>query len=190
MHQRLQERQLPQAVADFLRNPWQHHITLALLREGELGDVFAEALELADGVLEDVGEAQRHIVGKLWLQNWQPGLRQVFASVGLHGDAAGEAIAALHDTLQAVADARPELEKPLPELPPVALPQPVAPVDRGAIELVAGTDTLAFDNADAYRIRAPPIGTWRDFIDKDARVQAGKSTAKSSSLSASRFSLQ
>jgi hypothetical protein len=174
VRQRLQERPLPQAVADFLRNPWQHHITLALLREGELGDVFAEALELADGVLEEVGEAQRHIVGKLWLQNWQPGLRQIFASVGLHGDAAEEAIGALHDTLQAVADARPELEKPLPELPAVALPQPAAPVDRGAIELVAGTDTLDFDNADAERIRALPVGTWLDFIDREGRVQPGK----------------
>ncbi|KAF1691024.1 DUF1631 domain-containing protein [Pseudoxanthomonas koreensis] len=174
VRQRLQERQLPQAVADFLRNPWQHPITLALLREGELGDVFAEALELADGVLEELGEAQRHIVGKLWLQNWQPGLRQVFASVGLHGDAAEEAIGALHDTLQAVADARPELEKPLPELPAVALPQPAAPVDRGAIELVAGTDTLDFDNADAGRFRALPVGTWLDFIDREGRVQAGK----------------
>jgi len=170
---RVQGNPLPQAVADFLRNPWQHHITLALLREGEVGDVFTEALELADGVLEEVAEARRHIVGKLWLQNWQPGLRQVFASVGLHGDAAEAAIGALHDTLQAVADARPELEKPLPELPAVALPQPV-PAERAAIELVAGTDTLDFDNADAERIRALPVGTWLDFIDKDGRVQPGK----------------
>ncbi|UNK58062.1 DUF1631 domain-containing protein [Pseudoxanthomonas daejeonensis] len=170
---RLEGRQLPQAVAEFLRNPWQHHITLALLREGEVGDVFTESLELADGVLEEVAEAQRHIVGKLWLQNWQTGLRQVFSSVGLHGDAAEAAIGALHDTLQAVADARPEMERPLPELPAVALPQPV-PVERGAIELVAGTDTLDFDNADADRIRALPVGTWLDFIDKDGRVQPGK----------------
>ncbi len=137
---RSEGRQLPQAVAEFLGNPWQHHITPALLREGEVGDGFTESLELADGILEEVAEAQRHIVGKLWLQNWQPGLRKVFASVGLHGDAAEAAIGALHDTLQAVADARPEMERPLPELPAVALPQP-APVERNAIEIVAGTDT-------------------------------------------------
>ena len=170
---RLGERPLPQAVAEFLRNPWQHHITLALLREGEVGDVFTEALELADGLLEELAQAQLHIVGKPWLQAWQPQLHLVFASVGLHGDAAAAAIDALHDTLQAVADARPELERPLPELPVVALPQAAA-VERPAIELVAGTDTLDFDNADADRIRALPIGTWLDFIDKDARVQAGK----------------
>jgi hypothetical protein len=170
---RTEGRQLPQAVADFLGNPWQHHVTLALLREGEVGDGFTEAMELADGVLEEVAEAQRHIVGKLWLQNWQAGLRKVFASVGLHGDAADAAIGALHDTLQAVADARPEMERPLPELPAVALPQP-APVERNAIEIVAGTDTLDFDNADAERIRGLPVGTWLDFIDKDGRVQPGK----------------
>lgn len=170
---RTEGRQLPQAVAEFLRNPWQHHVTLALLREGEVGDAFTESLELADGVLEEVAEAQRHIVGKLWLQNWQAGLRKVFASVGLHGDAADAAIGALHDTLQAVADARPEMERPLPELPAVALPQP-APVESNAIEIVAGTDTLDFDNADAERIRGLPVGTWLDFIDKEGRVQAGK----------------
>jgi len=170
---RLGERALPQAVAEFLRNPWQHHITLALLREGEVGDAFTEALELADGLLEELAEAQLHIVGKPWLQAWQPRLRQIFASVGLHGDAADAAVDALHDTLQAVADARPELERPLPELPVVALPQPVA-AESPAIELVAGTDTLDFDNADAERIRALPIGTWLDFIDKDGRVQPGK----------------
>ena len=170
---RLGEHALPQALDEFLRNPWQHHITLALLRDGEVGDAFTDGLELADGLLEELAQARLHIVGKPWLQAWQPRLRQIFASVGLHGDAADAAIDALHDTLQAVADARPELEKPLPELPVVALPQPV-PVERPVIELVAGTDTLDFDNADAQRIRALPIGTWLDFIGKDGRVQPGK----------------
>lgn len=170
---RVEGLQLPQAVADFLRNPWQHHVTLSLLRDGDSGEAFVESMALADGLLDEVAEAQRHIVGKPWLQAWQPGLRKVFASVGLHGDAAEAAIGALHDTLQAVADARPELERPLPELPAVALPQP-APVERSPIELVAGTDTLDFDNADADHIRGLPVGTWLDFIDKDGRVQPGK----------------
>ncbi|KAF1686436.1 thymidine phosphorylase [Pseudoxanthomonas broegbernensis] len=170
---RTEDLHLPQAVADFLRNPWQHHVTLSLLRDGEDGEAFVEAMALADGLLDEVAEAQRHIVGKPWLQAWQPGLRKVFASIGLHGDAADAAIGALHDTLQAVAAARPELEKPLPELPEVALPQPAA-VEQSPIELVGGTDTLDFDNADAARIRSLPVGTWLDFIDKDGRVQPGK----------------
>jgi hypothetical protein len=165
--------QLPQAVAEFMCNPWQHHVTLALLRDGENGEAFVESMALADGLLDEVAEAQRNIVGKPWLQAWQPGLRKVFASVGVHGDAADAAIGALHDTLQAVAMSRPELEKPLPELPAVALPQP-APVEASPIELNGPAEAQDFDNADADHIRSLPVGTWLDFIDKEGRVQPGK----------------
>ncbi|MCF5991044.1 DUF1631 domain-containing protein, partial [Xanthomonas perforans] len=75
---------LPKAVDDFLRQPWLHHLTMAILRDGEEGPGTIEALALADGVLEELAEARRHIVGKPWLQVWQPGLHRVFASVGLH----------------------------------------------------------------------------------------------------------
>ena len=81
---------------------------------------------------------------------------------------------ALHDTLQAVAASRPDLEKALPELPQVVLPRPVAEEEPAAIQLVAGTDTLEFDHSDADHFRHLPIGTWLDFIDKDNKVQPGK----------------
>lgn len=171
---RLDGRRLPQAIEDFMRHPWSHHITMTLLREGEVGEGLPDALELADGLLEEVDEARRHIVGKPWLQALRPALLRVFASVGVSGDAAESAVEALHDTLQAVAAARPDLEKPLPELPHVALPGPAPVEDSPAIQLVAGTDTLDFDHADADHFRALPIGSWLDFIDKDNRVQAGK----------------
>ncbi len=171
---RLDGRRLPQAIEDFMRQPWSHHVTMTLLREGEEGDGLPDALELADGLLEEVDEAQRHIVGKPWLQALRPALLRVFASVGVGGDAAESAVEALHDTLQAVAAARPDLEKSLPELPQVALPGPAPVEEITAIQLVAGTDTLDFDHADADHFRSLPIGTWLDFVDKDNRVQAGK----------------
>ncbi|MCD0245167.1 DUF1631 domain-containing protein [Xanthomonas melonis] len=163
---------LPKAVEDFLRQPWLHHLTMAILRDGEEGPGTLEALALADGVLEELGEARRHIIGKSWLQVWQPALHRVFASVGLHGDAAVVAITALHDTLQAIAEARPELEKALPELPQVNLPPPAAE----SVSVVLGAEAVAqsTDSADAERFRAMDIGTWLDFVDKDGKVQAGK----------------
>ncbi|PPV09705.1 DUF1631 domain-containing protein [Xanthomonas axonopodis pv. vasculorum] len=163
---------LPKAVDDFLRQPWLHHLTMAILRDGEEGPGTIEALALADGVLEELGEARRHIVGKPWLQVWQPALHRVFASVGLHGDAVVAAITALHDTLQAIAEARPELEKALPELPQVNLPPPAAE----SVSVVLGAEAIAqsIDSADAERFRAMDIGTWLDFVDKDGKVQAGK----------------
>lgn len=163
---------LPGAVEDFLRQPWLHHLTMAILRDGDEGPGTLEALALADGVLEELAEARRHIVGKPWLQVWQPALHRVFASIGLHGDAVVVAISALHDTLQAIAEARPELEKALPELPQVNLPPPAAE----SVSVVLGAEAVAqsIDSADAERFRAMDIGTWLDFVDKDGKVQAGK----------------
>ncbi|WDI94609.1 DUF1631 domain-containing protein [Xanthomonas campestris] len=163
---------LPKAVEDFLRQPWLHHLTMAILRDGDEGPGTVEALAMADGVLEELAEARRHIIGKPWLQAWQPALHRVFASVGLHGDAVVVAITALHDTLQAIAEARPELEKALPELPQVNLPPPAAE----SVSVVLGAEAVAqsIDSADAERFRTMDIGTWLDFVDKDGKVQAGK----------------
>ncbi|ALS95791.1 DUF1631 domain-containing protein [Xanthomonas oryzae] len=163
---------LPKAVEDFLRQPWLHHMTMAILRDGDEGPGTIEALAVADGVLEELAEARRHIVGKPWLQVWQPALHRVFASVGLHGDTVMVAITALHDTLQAIAEARPELEKALPELPQVNLPPPAAE----SVSVLLGAEAVAqsIDSADAERFRAMDIGTWLDFVDKDGKVQAGK----------------
>ncbi len=164
---------LPKAIEDFLQQPWNHHLTLTLLREGDEGEGVAEALKLADDMLEEVAQARRHIVGKPWLQACQPSLRKVFASVGMHGDGSAAAIDALHDTLQAIAEARPELERALPELPQVVLPAP--PVQEApAIEFGSATKAEDFDDADAERFRRMEIGTWLDFIDKDGKMQAGK----------------
>ncbi|MBD9469810.1 DUF1631 domain-containing protein [Pseudoxanthomonas sp. PXM01] len=174
LDERLADRRVPQAIEDFLRQPWAHHVTMAVLREGDEGEGLRESLALADGVLEELTEAQRHVVGKPWLQAWRSQMLKVFASVGMNQDAAAGAVDALHDTLQAVAAARPDLEKALPELPQVVLPKPVVDEEATPIHLVAGADTLDFDHSDADHFRGLPIGTWLDFIDKDNRVQAGK----------------
>ena len=172
LDRRIADATLPAAIAEFLRQPWQHHLTLTVLREGEDAGSVGEALALADGMLDEVAEARRKIVGKPWLQAWHPALRKVFASVGVHADAATSAIDALHDTLQGIAESRPELERALPDLPQVALPSP--PQDTPAVELGGKVDINDFDNADADRFRGLEIGTWLDFVDKDGKVQAGK----------------
>ncbi|SDQ95520.1 DUF1631 domain-containing protein [Pseudoxanthomonas sp. CF125] len=170
---RLDGRHVPQAIDDFMRQPWAHHVTMTVLREGEDSDGLRDALALADGLMEELTEAQRQIIGKPWLQSWRPSLQKVFASVGMNPDAASSAVDALHDTLQAVAASRPDLERQLPELPQVALPK-VAEDDSVSIQLVGGTDTLDFDSTDADHFRSLAIGTWLDFVDKDNKVQAGK----------------
>jgi hypothetical protein len=175
LSKRLEGRRVPQTIEDFLRQPWAHHLTMALLREGEDSQMAASALALADGVLQELAEAQRQIVGKPWLQEWRHSLIKVFSSVGMGGEAAGAAIDALHDTLQAVSVSRPDLERALPDLPPVAEPAARAAAAQAPnLELIGGTDALDFDSADAEHFRTLPIGTWLDFVDKDNKVQAGK----------------
>ncbi len=170
---RLDGRHVPQAIDDFMRQPWAHHVTMTVLREGEEGEGLRDALALADGVMEELAEAQRQIIGKPWLQSWRPSLQKVFASVGMNADAASSAVDALHDTLQAVAASRPDLEKSLPELPQVVLPK-ASEDESTPIQLIGGTDTLDFDSTDADHFRGLAIGTWLDFVDKDNKVQAGK----------------
>ena len=165
---------LPGAVLEFLRTPWQHHATMAVLREGVDGSAFVEALALADGLLDEVDEARGHPEGeRAWLAAWDAPLRKVLQSMGVRDAAADTAISALRETLAAIARSRPEQAVPLPALPPVAMPQPVAE-ERPRVELVGGTDTLDFDNADADHFRALPVGTWLDFVERDGKVQAGK----------------
>ena len=173
--QRLEQvQQMPKAIADFLSSPWHHHLALCFLREGEEAQNSAnEALQLADALIDELAEARRNIVGKPWLQSQHLALRKVFASIGLHDDAAAAAIDALHDTLQAVAQRRPQDERELPELPQVALPTaPAAETPSEELQEAAASEN--FDHADADRFRQLAVGTWLDFIDKDGKVQAGK----------------
>ena len=174
LSQRLATGELPKAVVDFLSSPWHHHLALCLLREGEEAQLaVAETLQLADDLIVELAEARRNIVGKPWLQALQPGLRKVFGSVGLHGDAATAAIDALHDTLQAVAEQRPQDERALPELPAVALPSaPAAEAPPEELQRAAASED--FNHADAERFRQLAVGSWLDFVDKDGKVQAGK----------------
>lgn len=171
---RLEGVELPKAIADFLSSPWHHHLALTLLRDGDDAAVaVSEALAVADDLLEELSQARAHLIGKPWLQALQPGLRKVFSTVGLHGDSATSAIDALHDTLQAVADRRPENERALPALPAIALPSAPA-ADAPPEELQQAAASNDFNHGDAERFRQLAVGTWLDFIDKDGKVQAGK----------------
>lgn len=173
LQQRVSGAPLPQAVKDFLYQPWAHHVTLTVLREGEQGDGLREALAVADELLDELAEARRNVVGKPWLQHARPALRTVFAGIGMTPGAADHAVDALCDTLQSVAEERPELEKALPELPPVEPPKLARPA-AAPLQVVAGTDTLDFDAGDARYFRNLPIGSWLDFIGQDNKVQPCK----------------
>jgi hypothetical protein len=167
------DEELPQSIGEFLRQPWGHHLTLAILREGDDGQGVRDSLALADALVAEVAQAKARMSGKRWLQDHESGLKKVFASVGVHGDGSDAAIAALRDTLTAIAELRPELERALPELPAIALPS-APPAETPVLEFGGPQPEEGFDNAEVERFRIMEVGTWMDFIDKEGKLQAGK----------------
>ncbi len=164
---------LPQAVQDFLRQPWLHHVTMSILRDGDEGTAMAESLALADGVLEEVAEARRHIIGKPWLQAWSRACRRCSPASACTVMPRWWRSAPCTTPCRRWPRRARSWKKSLPELPQVSLPQPPT-TESAAVELGADPAVEDFDNADADRFRQMAIGTWLDFIDKDGKMQAGK----------------
>ena len=171
-----QSADLPAPINDFLGTAWRHHLTLQLLREPDESAVsVVEALQLADGLLAELGHARTGAVtpGTPWLQSWLDPLARVFASVGLYGEGLQRSLAVLQRTLQVIAEQRPELTPVLPELPQLSMPTAPAP-EAVPAELEQATRRREFNGDDAQRFRELEIGAWLDFVDKDGKVQAGK----------------
>ena len=171
LDRRIGDATLPPAIAEFLRQPWQHHLTLALLREGEEGASVAEALSLGDGLLEEVAEAR--VVGKPWLQAWQPVLARCLpASVctamrlPVRSTPCTTRCRASPSRGRNCSARCPSCRRSRCRHRRVA--------ESPAVELSGQIDADDFDNADADRFRRMEIGNWLDFVDKDGKVQAGK----------------
>lgn len=162
---------LPATFVDFFQRPWRHYLTLSLLREADQ-KVAAEAMLVADFIVNEWHQARQH-------QGYQPNLKpirallsKVFASIGLHGEVAQAACAALQETLSAVAEGRPDLERALPDMPHVQLPMP--PNDRIEITVPAQQHVDDVSDAEIARFARVAVGDWLDFLDQDGKVQAGK----------------
>ena len=163
---------LPHAIDAFLRQPWLHHLTMVLLSDDDAATEVKSVTDLADHLLAAFAQAQRLVQNDQWLAEFLPQLKQVFASVGLFGEAAHAAIKALENTLNAVSRARPDLEQPLPDLPQVNMLSPLAEANELEVTVEGSEALLEVENVEQFRDL--PIGSWLDFLDKDSKVQAGK----------------
>jgi len=173
---RLTGEPLPAAFETFLHEPWSHHLSLALLREGENSIAVNQALALADTILIEIERARSQPGQRQWLKLAEPALQKVLGSIGLFGDACKEVIEVLRDTLRAIAEDRPELERPLPELPRVGLAA-TTPATGEASEAASSEGKTADNNEnhkEAERFRQLPVGSRLEFIDRDGKVEVGK----------------
>ncbi|MFP7723498.1 DUF1631 family protein [Lysobacter sp. A3-1-A15] len=94
---RLRGQRMTRAVADFLAEPWRHHVIQTVLREGDEPSRQAEAFNLGDALLEADRLAAEHRGKELadHLLGLEPAIVQCLASSGLDDSAARHALAGL-----------------------------------------------------------------------------------------------
>jgi hypothetical protein len=169
---RAQGRALPGAIQDFLQRYWAPYVAMTVLR-GESGQAdLAQALGLADALLEELDLARVHGQARPWLEQLQPALGRLLDNLGLAGADAQAARQALRDALSAQARQDESVLAELPPLPrllPTAMPETPAPA---AWEEALPPSEV--DEVTAAHFRQMPLGTWLDFVSRDGSVRAGK----------------
>lgn len=169
---RLQGRTLPPAISDFMTRYWSPYVGMTVLRGESGADDLAQALALADALLEELDLARVHDQARPWLEQLQPALTKLLDNLGLSQVDAQAARAALRDALsgQASKDAAALSElPPLPRPPLIAQPEAPAPAAWEEPHALAEVDEVTADY-----FRQLPMGTWLDFVSRSGSVRAGK----------------
>ncbi|WP_337054762.1 DUF1631 family protein [Pseudoxanthomonas sp. USHLN014] len=169
---RLQGRTLPPAISDFMTRYWSPYVGMTVLRGESGADDLAQALALADALLEELDLARVHDQARPWLEQLQPALTKLLDNLGLSQADAQAARAALRDALsgQASKDAAALSElPPLPRPPLIAQPEAPAPAAWEEPHALAEVDEVTADY-----FRQLPMGTWLDFVSRSGSVRAGK----------------
>ena len=163
------------AMEEFLTRSWTHHLSMIALREGPESGSWQTALSLADQLLALVpreGEAAKAITPAI--QALREPIETVLASSGITGEAAGELVRAMADSLELMARGLTP--------PPVAVPglDNLVPMpDRRAanvaaelkprLEVVGGTDNLNVSDDDVEMMRQLKVGTWIHIAGEDGK---------------------
>lgn len=169
---RLQGRTLPPAIGDFMTRYWSPYVAMTALRGESGADDLAQALALADALLEELDLARVHDQARPWLEQLQPALTRLLDNLGLSQADADAARAALREALsgQARQDAATLSElPPLPRPPLIAQPEAPAPAAWEEPHALAEVDEVTADY-----FRQLPMGTWLDFVSRNGSVRAGK----------------
>lgn len=168
---RLKGQRMTRAVADFLAEPWRHHVVQTVLREGDEASRQAEAFNLGDALLEADRLAAEHRGKELadHLLALEPAIVQCLASSGLDDSAARHALAGLVHAL-ATPD-RPRNVQPPP-------PRAGEAEDEGAEERrvwLSGTGgTGEPDGSLVELLRGLKAGDWVRLTDTQGEVVPAK----------------
>ncbi|SEK59642.1 Protein of unknown function [Pseudoxanthomonas sp. GM95] len=169
---RAQGRTLPPAIQDFLDRYWAPYVGMTVLR-GESGAAdLADALALADALLEELDLARVNGQARPWLEQLQPSLTKLLDNLGLSAGDAEAARQALREALSVQAPQDHAVQAELPPLPrPLPTAQPEAPAPSAWEEPLPPEEV---DEVTADYFRQMPMGTWLDFVSRDGSVRPGK----------------
>ena len=168
---RLKGQRMTRAVADFLAEPWRHHVVQTVLRDGDEASRQAEAFNLGDALLEADRLAAEHRGKELadHLLALEPSIVQCLASSGLDDSAARHALAGLVHAL-----ATPDRPRNV-QAPP---PRTGEAEDEGAEERrvwLSGTVGAAEPDAGVMEaLRALKTGDWVRLTDTQGEVVPAK----------------
>jgi hypothetical protein len=162
---RVEGKDLPLPVHDFLSRSWTHHLSMIALREGPDSANWNSALAVADTLIDLLpreGKPQRSANSAL--QNLREPIESVLASSGITGEAAHETIRGMVSAIEALASPT-AVEKP--KVVPAAEVRP-------ALAIVSDKEKLDYVETDVDLMREIKIGTWLDLAGDDGKLHPAK----------------
>lgn len=149
-----QDREVPEALTGFLAGPWQHHLTMLALRQGQQTEPYQQALavgrrwvDLAD--LASLGEPP----SAKSLESLQAETERVLASSGMQGEQAHQTVQGLAGALAAWAAGDIAAAPPVPA---AATPEPT-PAASVAMATPAPVDAVATEPPPPGATSTPPV---------------------------------
>jgi hypothetical protein len=162
---RVEGKDLPLPVHDFLSRSWTHHLSMIALREGPDSANWNSALAVADTLIDLLpreGKPQRSANSAL--QNLREPIESVLASSGITGEAAHETIRGMVSAIEALASPT------AAEKPKVVTAAEVRP----ALAIVSDKEKLDYVETDVELMREIKIGTWLDLAGDDGKLHPAK----------------
>jgi hypothetical protein len=165
---RVEGKDLPLPVHDFLSRSWSHHLSMIALREGPDSANWNSALAVADTLIDLLPrEGKPTRSANSALQNLREPIESVLASSGITGESAHETIRSMVSSIEALAAASPA-EKPKIVAPPAAAEA------RPALAIVSDKEKLDYAEEDVELLRTLQIGVWLDLAGEDGKLHPAK----------------
>jgi hypothetical protein len=170
LSRRIEERELPAPLNDFLSRSWSHHLSMIALREGADSAAWNAALAVADSLLDLLPKEGRPVRNaNSALQNLREPIESVLASSGITGESAIETIRGLAAAIDAVKLVPGQAASDKPRVVSAA-----AAEAKPALVIVSDKERLDYDEEDIAVLRALKIGVWLDLAGEDQKLHPAK----------------